>query len=165
MFLGSVGNGTIVSAVSRRESASCVTISKKVAMHSATSLRAAIRGALSADAPLAALLGGSKVYDEPPRDAAVPYVTLGENVVADHSTATEPGEAHTLTLHVWSRHGGHKEAHEIAGAVLGALVDVPLALEGHHLANLRFILADVRREPDGRTYHGIVRLRAVTEPM
>jgi hypothetical protein len=133
-------------------------------MHSAITLRAAIRGALAADAPLAALLGGAKIYDEPPRDAALPYVTLGEDVIADGSTATEPGDEHALTLHVWSRQGGHKEAHGIAGAVLAALVDAPLALDGHHLANLRFLVADVRREPDGRTYHGIVRLRAVTEP-
>jgi hypothetical protein len=134
-------------------------------MHSAVSLRAAIRGALVADAPLGALLGGAKIYDEPPRDAALPYVTLGEDLIGDHSTATEPGDEHALTLHVWSRQGGHREAHVIAGAVLAALVDAPLALDGHHLANLRFIVADVRREPDGRTYHGIVRLRAVTEPI
>jgi hypothetical protein len=53
----------------------------------------------------------------------------------------------------------------IAGAVLEALSDAPLTLDGHHLANLRFIVADVRREADGRTYHGIVRLRALTEPV
>jgi hypothetical protein len=134
-------------------------------MNSAISLRAAIRGALSADAPLVTLLGGGKIYDEPPRDAAFPYVTLGDGSFADNSTSTEPGEEHTLSLHVWSRHGGHSEAHEIAGAVLAALVDAPIALDGHHLANLRFVLADVRREPDGRTYRGIVRLRAVTEPI
>jgi hypothetical protein len=134
-------------------------------MHSAISLRAAIRGALAADAPLAALLGGGKIYDEPPREAALPYVTLAENAVADNSTATEASDEHTLTLHVWSRQGGHREAHEIAGAVLAALTDAPLALDGHHLANLRFLLADVRREADGRTYHGVVRLRAVTEPI
>ena len=29
----------------------------------------------------------------------------------------------------------------------------------------RAVVADVRREADGRTYHGIVRLRAVTEPV
>ena len=132
-------------------------------MHSATSLRAAIRGALSADYRSRLSSAAARSIDEPPREAALPYVTLGENVFSDHSTATEAGEEHTLTLHVWSRQGGHKEAHEIAGAVLGALVDAPLALDGHHLANLRFILADVRREPDGRTYHGVVRLRAVTE--
>ena len=45
-----------------------------------------------------------------------------------------------------------------------ALIDAPLAPVGHHLANLRFVVADIRREADGRTYHGIVRLRAVTEP-
>jgi len=48
--------------------------------------------------------------------------------------------------------------------VLQALIDAPLAPSGHHLANLRFVTADVRREADGRTYHGIVRLRALTEP-
>ena len=131
---------------------------------SAVSLRAAIHGALTADAPLTALLGGEKIYDEPPRDAALPYVTLGEDVIADGSTATEEGEEHALTLHVWSRAGGHREAHVIAGALLEALADAPLSLDGHHLANLRFIVADVRREADGRTYHGIVRLRALTEP-
>ncbi|MCC6946944.1 MAG: DUF3168 domain-containing protein [Bradyrhizobiaceae bacterium] len=132
---------------------------------SAVSLRAAIRDALINDSPLVSLLGGGKIYDEPPRDAALPYVTLGEDVITDGSTATEPGDEHTLTLHVWSRQGGHKEAHVIAGAVLEALVDAPLTLDGHHLANLRFVVADVRREADGRTYHGIVRLRALTEPV
>jgi hypothetical protein len=133
--------------------------------YSAITLRTAIRNALAADAPLALLLGGAKIYDEPPRDAALPYVTLGEDVIADNSTATEPGDEHALTLHVWSRQGGHKQAHAISGAVLAALVDAPLALDDFHLANLRFIVADVRRDADGRTYHGIVRLRAVTEPL
>lgn len=132
---------------------------------SAVSLRAAIRGALAADAPLTALLGGAKIYDEPPRTAGLPYVTLGQDVISDASTAAEPGEEHALTLHVWSRQGGHREAHLIAGAVLEALADAPLDLGEHRLANLRFIVADVRREGDGRTYHGIVRLRALTEPV
>jgi hypothetical protein len=131
---------------------------------SAVSLRTAIHGALAADAPLTALLGGAKIYDEPPRAAALPYVTLGQDVISDASTATEAGDEHALTLHVWSRQGGHREAHVLTGAVLEALADAPLELDGHHLANLRFIVADVRRESDGRTYHGLVRLRAVTEP-
>jgi hypothetical protein len=131
---------------------------------SAVSLRTAIHGALAADAPLTALLGGAKIYDEPPRAAALPYVTLGQDVISDASTATEAGDEHALTLHVWSRQGGHREAHVLTGAVLEALADAPLELDGHHLANLRFIVADVRRESDGRTYHGLMRLRAVTEP-
>jgi hypothetical protein len=131
----------------------------------ATALRAAIHDALIADGALAALLGGPKVYDEVPREVAFPYVTLGECRVTDWSTGSEDGHEHQLTLHAWSRQGGHSEAHEIAGALLQALDDAPLVLTGHHLVNLRFALADIRREADGRTYHALVRFRAVTEPV
>src|SRR5436305_13175556 len=98
------------------------------------------------------------------RRAAFPYVTLGEARVSDFSTASDAGEEHRLTLHAWSRQGGHKEAHMIAGALLQALDDAPLAPDGCHLVNLRFATADIRRESDGRTYHALVRFRAVTEP-
>jgi hypothetical protein len=127
-------------------------------------LRAAVHDALAADAALTALLGGPKVYDEPPRAAAFPYVTLGETRIADFSTGTESGAEHQLTLHAWSRQGGQKEAHLIAGALLQALDDAPLTLADNHLVNFRFAVADVRREADGRTYHALVRFRAVTEP-
>jgi hypothetical protein len=127
-------------------------------------LRAAVHDALAADAALVTLLGGAKVYDEPPRAAAFPYVTFGEARIADYSAGGEAGEEHQLTLHAWSRQGGHKEAHRIAGALLQALDDVPLALTDHTLVNLRFAVADIRREADGRTYHALVRFRAVTEP-
>lgn len=128
-------------------------------------LRAAIHDALVADAGLAAVLGGPKVYDEPPRSAAFPYVTLGEARIADFSTGSEPGAEHQMTLHAWSRQGGHQQAHAIAGALLQALDDAPLTLTDHALVNLRFAVADVRREADGRTYHALVRFRAVTEPV
>ena len=77
---------------------------------------------------------------------------------------SDPGQEHRLTLHAWSRQGGHREAHQIAGALLQALDDAPLAPDGHTLVNLRFSVADIRREADGRTYHALVRFRAVTEP-
>jgi hypothetical protein len=127
-------------------------------------LRAAVHDALVADAGLTNLLGGPKVYDEPPRSAAFPYVTLGETRIADFSTGSEPGEEHQITLHAWSRQGGQREAHLIAGALLAALDDAALTLADNHLVNFRFAIADVRREADGRTYHALVRFRAVTEP-
>src|SRR5205085_9871672 len=113
---------------------------------------------------LTALLGGPKVYDEPPAGAAFPYVTFGEARTADFSAGNDSAQEHRLTLHAWSRQGGHSEAHTIAGALLQALDDAPLAPAGHHPVNLRFSVADIRREADGRTYHALVRFRAVTEP-
>ncbi|AVT80763.1 DUF3168 domain-containing protein [Rhodopseudomonas palustris] len=128
-------------------------------------LRAAIHRALITDTALLAALGGPRVYDEPPREAAFPFVTLGEARISDISADDAPTQEHQLTLHAWSRQGGHKEAHVITGALLQALDDAPLAPSGHRLVNLRFALADIRREPDGRTYHALVRFRAVTEPI
>ena len=134
-------------------------------MPAATSaLRAAIHDALIADSGVTAALGGAKIYDEPPRNATFPYVTLGEARIIDASSDLGPTQEHQLTLHAWSRQGGHKEAHLIAGALLSALDDAPLSPVGHRLVNLRFAIADIRREPDGRTYHALLRFRAVTEP-
>ena len=130
----------------------------------AASLRAAIRDALATDGALTSLLGGARIYDEVPRAANYPYVSLGEARVTDFSAGEQPGEEHQLTLHAWSQQGGHREAHMIAGALLQALDDAPLTLAGQHLVNLRFAVADIRREADGRTYHALVRFRAVTEP-
>ncbi|MEA2936833.1 MAG: hypothetical protein QOC56_337 [Alphaproteobacteria bacterium] len=112
-----------------------------------------------------AILGAPRIYDEPPKGVSFPYVTLGEARISDWSTGSEGGQEHQLTLHAWSRQGGHREAHLVAGALLQALDDANLALTDHRLVNLRFALADVRRESDGRTYHALVRFRAVTEPM
>lgn len=131
----------------------------------ALALRAAIHDALVADGPLLALLGGPKVHDAPPKEADFPFVALGEAVVADWSTATERGTEQQLTLHVFSRSGGRAEAFAIAAAVQEALHDAPLALSAHRLANLRATTAEVVREADGRTYHALVRFRAVTEPL
>lgn len=131
----------------------------------ALALRAAIHAALVADAALVALIGAPRIHDVPPGDADFPFVTLGEAVVADWSTATEAGTEQALTLHVFSRSGGRAEAFAIAVRVQAALHDAPLALEGHRLANLRATTAEVRRESDGRTFHALVRFRAVTEPV
>jgi hypothetical protein len=53
----------------------------------------------------------------------------------------------------------------IAAAVQEALHDMPLMLSAHRLANLRATTAEVVREADGRTFHALVRFRAVTEPL
>ena len=111
------------------------------------------------------LLGGPSVYDHVPHSARFPYLTLGQIFCLDWSTGSEIGQEHRLTIHVWSRAGGQKEAQEIAGAVSAALHDATIALNEHALINLRFESSEVRRERDGETLHGVMRFRAVTEPV
>jgi hypothetical protein len=128
-------------------------------------LQKAIHAALAADAPLTALLGGSRIYDAPPSDATFPYLAIDQIQIRDWSTGTEPGAEHMVMLHVWSRHSGKMEVHEISDAVRGALDGVLLSLDDHRLVNLRHQYSELKRDPDGETHHGVLRFRAVTEPL
>jgi Protein of unknown function (DUF3168) len=128
------------------------------------SLQQALFATLTADAALLALLGGARVYDDVPQAADFPYLTFAQSVARDWSTASEPGAEHVVSLHVWSQARGRAQVHEIMGAARDALHEQPLALDGHRLINLRHESSEARRAPDGDTYHGIARFRAVTEP-
>jgi hypothetical protein len=123
----------------------------------------AIYERLSSDAPLGALIAG-RIYDNVPGDTGFPYVTLGEAFVADWSTGDRAGAEHRLAFNAYSRGGGRAEAKAILGALDAALDDAALTLAGFTLVNLRFLDAETRREPDGQTWRGTIRFRAVTEP-
>jgi len=127
-------------------------------------LQTAVHATLSADAGVLSALGGGRIYDHVPCGGPHPYVTFGETVSRDWSTGSEDGEEHLLTLHVWSQAAGRREAVEIAGAIRSALHHQALELAGHRLVSLQHESSEFRREGDGVTYRGIVRLRAVTEP-
>ena len=83
----------------------------------AWSLQQAIFAALTADAPLAALLGGARIYDDVPQGAPFPYLTFGQSTARDWSTGSDDGNEHILTLHVWSQAGGRKEILRIMNEV------------------------------------------------
>jgi Protein of unknown function (DUF3168) len=132
---------------------------------SSWALQKAIYAVISTDPTLLDLLGAPRIYDDVPQATDPPYLTLGQSTVNDWSTGTEDGDEHLLTLHIWSLADGRRETHAIIDALRAALHDRALVLDGHQLINLRYVYSDARREADGETYHGIVRLRAVTEPM
>ena len=128
------------------------------------SLQRGIYQALANSSELNTLLGGTRVYDDAPQAATFPYITLGQSTMRDWSTGTDDGSEHLLTLHVWSRAGGKKQVSDILEAIKRTLHDQPLSLVDHHLVNLRHDFSEARLDPDGHTFHGIVRYRAVTEP-
>ena len=127
-------------------------------------LQKTVYAALAADAPLIALLGDDRIHDAPPQAAAFPHIIIDQPQIRDLSTGTEPGAEHVLMLHVWSRYDGKREVYEIADAARAVLDGAGLSLGGHRLITLAHQYSDVRRDEDGKTHHGIVRFRAVTEP-
>ena len=131
----------------------------------AWALQKALINELTSNAFVFSLLGQPpRVFDHVPRGSTFPYVTLGLTSERDWSTGTEAGSEHIASFHVWSRAAGREEADTIMNAIKQLLHDVNLALDSHHLINIRHTFSDIRRTPDNDAFHGIVRMRAVTEP-
>jgi Protein of unknown function (DUF3168) len=127
-------------------------------------LQEAVSAALSADATLAALLGGANVFDGAPRNQPAPYVHLGELNARDWSTATEAGTEISFAVVAWSRTAGRSEGLAIADRVVALLHDAALTLDGYRLVNLRHLSTETARveKPEGR--RAVARFRAAVEP-
>jgi hypothetical protein len=131
-------------------------------MIAALDLQAAIVATLAADADLSALVD-DRIHDGVPRATEFPSVTFGEAGQADWSSDNEPGGDIRLTLHVWSRAVGKREAWTIIGHLMRLLHDAPLVLDDHALVLVRVTFAEVRLDPDGVTEHGVVRVAALVD--
>lgn len=133
-------------------------------MSAASALQKAIFTRLSGDAALTALVGANGITDRRLAEPASPLVVIAGIDSTDHSTATEAGEAHMVTLEAWSEAAGHRQAQAIAAAVRAALHDAPLALAGHHLVLLLHRDTRLKRDGKSRFHRAEMRFRAVTEP-
>lgn len=134
-----------------------------MAKNPAHDLQSAIYSALENHAGLSALLGGARIFDDVPQRAHFPYVTFGDIETSDWDTQTSNGHEHIVTLHVWSDHRGRKQVNRIIGEIDAALDDQDLALSDHILVNLHITFWSALRDLDGDKYHGLIRMRAVTE--
>lgn len=132
-------------------------------MSAEIALAASIRAAALADASVAELVG-ARFYDDPSPDVIFPYLTLGRVESKAIDASEREALEHGVTLHVWSRYGGRAETLEIIAALRGCLHNAALDVAERRLVLLFAQFADVFRSGDGRTTHGVLRLKAITEP-
>ena len=129
-------------------------------------LIAALIAHLRAAPALHADLGDpARIHDEPPTRPVYPYVSIGRAQTTPRGGEASEGVEQILTLTVVSRGGGAEEAHRIKDALRTLLDDAPLSLTDHRLVSLQVRFADVFRASDWRSIYGVMRLRAVTEPL
>ena len=133
-------------------------------MSAASALQRAIFARLSGDAALTALVGANGITDRRPDGPTTPLLVIAGIDSTDHSTASEAGEEHIVTLEAWSEAAGHRQAQAIAAAVRAALDDAALVIAGHHLVLLFHRDTRLRRDGKSRFHRAEMRFRAVTEP-
>lgn len=133
-------------------------------MSASLALQEAVYAVLSADTALKSLIGDpARIYDDVPRDAAFPYLTVAEGTQSEWGSQIDEGAEHRLIVHAWSRYAGRREVKQIIERVRTILHAGVLTLTGHTLINLRCEAIDFTRANDARSYHAMARFRAVTE--
>ena len=130
-----------------------------------SALCAAVAERLRGDAALAPWLGPpARVWDAAPAQPTYPCVTVGRTQ-SRPLKADGGGAEHLLTLTCAVQYGGVPEARALTAAVREAVDGAALAPAGHRLVNLHVAYADVFRGSDLKSVLGVLRLRAVTEPL
>lgn len=105
------------------------------------------------------------VYDEVPDlpegqpDANFPYVVIGDDTAVPFDTDDQQGAEATLTIHVWSRYHGRKEAKDILGEIYRLLNRAKLSIVGYNTVDVLWEFSETFTETDNATRHGVSRYR------
>lgn len=103
-----------------------------------------------------------RITDNPQPDTSFPHVELGETDVTNMKlTGLADGTDETMLINIWSRsEAGAIEVKDIMGQVVDALDGKRLSWPGRDVVS--YVLdANVRREADGTTRRGLVRVQIV----
>jgi len=107
-----------------------------------------------------------KVFDESPENEPYPYVVMGEITAKDWSDKLEDGMEVYSTIHVWSQYHGRKEADEMADKILQALSSSAIAVGSNFRTALdRLDGYNLIVDMDGKTRHGIIRMKYLVEQL
>lgn len=129
----------------------------------APALQTAIYGHLSADAALAALVGGA-IFDGPPEGTPPDtYVVLGDEEARDRSDQSGRATLFRLTLSVVAREAGFHQAKQVAAAIGAALDGAALNLGTGHLVAMQFDRARARRTRNDTGRRIDLRFRALVD--
>lgn len=104
------------------------------------------------------------VYDEVPKDAVAPYVTMGEFTYKPvGSKDVDSGDA-TLQLHIWSDYNGKAEVNSIANDLVQVIsaVTLDMSASGFNSVSLDIDFFEAFPEdPEG--YHGVLTIVGKTQ--
>ena len=124
-------------------------------------LQKALYVLLTGDGELMGQISG--VFNHVPQDTAFPYVIIEKMVSQDHSTMTSTAEEIAVTLSVFSRTRGSKEALTIMARVKALLHQASLSLTGCALIYLRFDSSDIAQVEEGLTWQATITFNALIE--
>jgi putative phage tail protein p028 [bacillus phage SPP1] len=103
---------------------------------------------------------GYKVFDYVEHSTEYPYLVVGTPETKEFITKTNFGEEVIFTIHAWSNYKGKKECYEMLDSALKTISKKYLELnEEFKVFKTEMLTLTVIDDIDGRTQHGILRLK------
>lgn len=124
-------------------------------------IQQAIHNKLTADSTLMAKVTG--VFDFVQDNQSYPYIVIGEGTSVPMVTFDRFGEEATTMIHIWSRYQGFKETADIMDDLNRLLAHQDLTMDGYDTITCFYDFSETLREPDGITFHAVVRYRILTQ--
>ncbi len=121
------------------------------------SFQTAVFTLLTADSTLSGLVTG--IYDHVPDSALYPFIAIGESHVRDHSNVEKAGTEQQITLRIFSREAGRKQAAIIMERIVTLMHQGALTVSGQQVLMVRFLSSAITLLDDGRTYEGTLNFR------
>lgn len=130
-------------------------------MSASSALQKAVWQALTGDPAVSALVG-DRVYDVPPDEPGVPYLSFGPSSVVTERRDGFRSRTEAVQIDVWTRDGLRRQpCKAICDAVIDLLDQGRLTLDHPYgFARMDLVLARVMRDPDGITTHGVLQFEA-----
>jgi hypothetical protein len=129
-------------------------------MSASTALQDAVIEALRSDIGVVALVG-LRSYDVPPSDPVYPFISLGPS---DMSTGRQDGYrswVETVQVDCWTEDQRRRQpVKALRDAVIDALDQANLDLQGYGLSSLDLVFSRVMDDPDGITKHAVLQFTA-----
>jgi len=119
--------------------------------------------ALRAASGVTALVS-ARTYDRAAQTVTYPFISLGPTQALPFGHAIHDSCEVFVQIDCWSRGIGTVEGKRIQAAVLAALDKATPAVTGYTLHSLRAVSGQPLTDPDGKTTHAIVNIRAVLSP-
>ncbi len=128
---------------------------------------AAIYTALNGDTALIALVGSGQVFNGVKAGTAAPYIDIGDDTGNDYGSSVIDAQEHTITIHSYTEQpvasmSARLALFAIMARIRAVLHEASLTLSAGALVNLRQEFRETLRDPDGVSWHGVQRFRAVT---
>jgi hypothetical protein len=116
------------------------------------------QGAIFAALTAAGIVGG-RITDNVQPNTEFPHVEIGETIAEQMAVTGRDGTDEIMILNVWSRTGSGKEVKTIVGQIREALDGKSFNASGRSSMYAWVIDENIRREPDGITRRGLIRVR------